>query len=443
MSWHKIWLVAHREYTYNFKRPSFLFTAFGVPLLSLVAIFFIFRFTLNRETNLSNWQRVGYIDHAGIVLADGPNPDHYVPIPVPDQATANATPDEAFKAQQDSATQQLLDNKLDAYFVIVPNYVLTGQVEIYARKTVPQALQDNIATFLGGQVAAHAPGDLAVPVDRLNQMTFTLRDVDTGKKLSDTALIGRLLLPFIFVLLYFMATSTTAQFLMSGVVEEKEDRLMEILATSLRPQELLWGKLLGLGALSLTQIALWSGGGLLIAAINKDARTFIAGARFQPGDIVLILVLFIINFLVFSAIMLGIGASVTAEAESRQIAGVFTFINVLPIALLGTFFSNPNGPLPLFFTFFPLTAATGLILRMGLTTVPAWQIGLSLAIQMVTVVVVMWLAAKVFRLGMLMYGKSLSPRTVLTALREGHTTLTTATTEYTPKAMRRRRGLLR
>ncbi|HVO69577.1 MAG TPA: ABC transporter permease, partial [Aggregatilineaceae bacterium] len=325
MSWHKIWLVAHREYTYNFKRPSFLFTAFGVPLLSLVAIFFIFRFTLNRETNLSNWQRVGYIDHAGIVLADGPNPDHYVPIPVPDQATANATPDEAFKAQQDSATQQLLDNKLDAYFVIVPNYVLTGQVEIYARKTVPQALQDNIATFLGGQVAAHAPGDLAVPVDRLNQMTFTLRDVDTGKKLSDTALIGRLLLPFIFVLLYFMATSTTAQFLMSGVVEEKEDRLMEILATSLRPQELLWGKLLGLGALSLTQIALWSGGGLLIAAINKDARTFIAGARFQPGDIVLILVLFIINFLVFSAIMLGIGASVTAEAESRQIAGVFTF----------------------------------------------------------------------------------------------------------------------
>jgi ABC-2 type transport system permease protein len=280
-------------------------------------------------------------------------------------------------------------------------------------------------------------------VDRLNQMTCTLRDIESGKELSDTALIGRLLLPFIFVLLYFMATSTTAQFLMSGVVEEKENRLMEILATSLRPQELLWGKLLGLGALSLTQIVLWTGGGLLIATINKDAQTFVAGARFQAGDIVLILVLFIINFLVFSAIMLGIGASVTAEAESRQIAGLFTFINVLPIALLATFFGNPNGPLPLFFTFFPLTAATGLILRLGLTALPAWQIGVSLAIQIVSVGVVMWLAAKVFRLGMLMYGKPLTPRTLLTALREGHTTLTTATTEYTPRATRRRRGLLR
>jgi ABC-2 type transport system permease protein len=443
MSWHKIWLVAHREYTFNFKRPSFLFTAFGIPLLSLVAMFFIFRFSMNRETNLNSWQRVGYIDRAGVILADAPNPDHYAPITAPNQPTANATPDEVFKAQQDFATQQLLDNKLDAYFVIDQNYVLTGSVELYARKTVPQALQDNIKSFLSGQVAARAPSDLAVPVDRLNQMTFTLRDVDSGKKLSDTALVGRLLLPFIFVLLYFMATSTTAQFLMSGVVEEKENRLMEILATSLRPLELLWGKLLGLGALSLTQIVLWAGGGLLIVAINKDARTFVAGARFQPGDIALILVLFVINFLVFSAIMLGIGASVTAEAESRQFAGLFTFINVLPIALLGAFFSNPNGPLPLFFTFFPLTAATGLILRLGLTVLPAWQIGASLAIQIVSVIVVMWLAAKVFRLGMLMYGKALTPRTLLTALREGHTTLTTATTEYTPKATRRRRGLFR
>jgi ABC-2 type transport system permease protein len=447
MSWHRIWLVARREYTFNFKRPSFLFTAFGVPLLSLVAMFLIFRFSMNRETNLNNWQRVGYIDRAGIVLPDAPNPDHYTAIPVSDQPSASSSSLKGIlKEQQDLATQQLVDKQLDAYFVIDPDYVLTGRVDVYARKTIPRALHDNITSFLRDQIAAHAPGDLPVPMERLSDMTFTLRDVASGKELSDTALVGRLLLPFIFVLLYFMATSTTAQFLMSGVVEEKENRLMEILATSLRPQELLWGKLLGLGALSLTQIVLWAGGGLLIVAINQDAQTFIGGARFQPGDIALIAVLFVINFLVFSAIMLGIGASVTAEAESRQIAGVFTFVNVLPIALLSVFFNNPNGPLPLFFTFFPLTAATGLILRLGLTGLPAWQIGASLAVQVISVVVVMWLAAKVFRLGMLMYGKSLSPRTLLTALREGHTTLTTASTEYTPRAarsQRRRRGLFR
>jgi len=140
-------------------------------------------------------------------------------------------------------------------------------------------------------------------------------------------------------------------------------------------------------------------------------------------------VVFVLNFALFSAIMLGIGAAVTAEAESRQYAGIFTFITVIPIALISVFFTNPDGPLPLFFTFFPLTAGMGLILRIGLTDLPTWQIALSLVVQAVTTVALVWLAAKVFRLGMLMYGKPLTPRTLWAALKEGRTTLTTATVE--------------
>jgi hypothetical protein len=97
-------------------------------------------------------------------------------------------------------------------------------------------------------------------------------------------------------------------------------RLMEILATSLRPLELLWGKLLGLGALAITQVVVWTLAGLLIAGSNSDAQDFITGVSFQPGDMAILVVLFVLNFLVFSAIMLGIGAAVTAEAESRQMA---------------------------------------------------------------------------------------------------------------------------
>ncbi len=156
----------------------------------------------------------------------------------------------------------------------------------------------------------------------------------------------------------------------------------------------------------------------------------------------LLVLLFILNFLVFSAAMLAIGAAVTAEAESRQIAGFFTFIGVLPIMFLAAFLTNPDGPLPMFFTFFPLTAAMSLIMRLGLATLPAWQIVLSVAIQVMTVVVVMWLAAKVFRLGMLMYGKRLTPREVWRALREGRTVMTTATGEFDAvKVPAKRKGL--
>jgi ABC-2 type transport system permease protein len=445
MAWTKIKLVMLREYVFNFRRPAFLFTAFGVPLISFVAMFVIFRITVNQEEDLSKFSRVGYIDRAEMVSADALNTYAFTPVVDPSQempveTARGQTIGEYYNALEDYARQQLVDGNLDAYFVIGSNYVVTGRVDLYSRKNVPQKLMDHITTFMRDQIAAQASG-LDVPVTRLDQPGYTIRDLDTGKELSDAALAGRLLLPFIFVMVYFMATNTTAQFLMSGVVEEKENRLMEILATSLRPAELLWGKLLGLGALALTQVALWAVAGVLIAATNQDAQSFVSGARFAALDVALIAVMFIINFFLFSAIMLGIGAAVTAEAESRQIAGILVFAGVLPIALLATFFSNPNGPLPMFFTFFPLTAAVGLILRMGLTTLPAWQIALSVTIQVVSVLAVMWLATKVFRLGMLMYGKPLTPRTLWTALREGRVTLTTATEYGALPAPRTRRRL--
>jgi ABC-2 type transport system permease protein len=209
----------------------------------------------------------------------------------------------------------------------------------------------------------------------------------------------------------------------------------------LRPIEMLWGKLLGLGALALTQVTFWVVGGILVAALNQSARDFVSGVTFKATDIILLVMLFVLNFLVFSAGMLGIGAAVTAEAESRQIAGVFTFAGVLPLMFLAVFFSNPDGALPVFFTFFPLTAATGLMLRFGMTTLPTWQIALSVAVQAAAVIVAMWLAAKTFRLGMLMYGKRLTPRELWQAIREGRTVMTTATGDVVAPVRSGRKGL--
>ncbi len=450
MTPHKIWLVLRREYLYNFRRPSFLFTAFGVPLLSLVAMFVLFQFTVKRESNLDDFQRVAYIDRAMILDPAGPNPAGYQRVVHPDvempvETSRGQTIGEYFNTLEQYASDQLVAGELDAYFVIPQNYTISGRVDLYSRKNVPQALIDDIEGFMRSQVAAKAPPGLPVPVARLQDQSYTLRDMDTGEELSDAALAGRMFLPFIFVMIYFMATNTTAQFLMSGVVEEKENRLMEILATSLRPAELLWGKLLGLGALSLTQIMLWAGAGLVISRLNSGAQTFLSGAKFQAGDIALIIVLFLVNFLLFSATMLGIGAAVTAEAESRQIAGFFTFLNVLPIMFLAAFISNPNGPLPVVLSFFPLTAAVSLTLRLGLTSLPMWQIALSVVVQFASALAVMWLAGKVFRLGMLMYGKRLTPRTVWAALREGRQILTAAPSEVrtSPPASRKRKGLFR
>lgn len=446
----KAWLVTRREYTYNFRRPSFLFTAFGVPLITLLAMVVVFVITTQRETSLDDFQRIGYIDRAMIINAAAPNPAGYFPIsdptvPMPVETSRGKLIGEYFDGLEAYAQRQLQEGGLDAYFVIPQNYLFSGRIDLYMRRNMPEALRSNIEDFMRAQIASRAPDTLPVPVERLATQEFIIRDLDSGEELSEAAILGRIILPFVFVMVYFMSTSTTAQFLMSGVVEEKENRLMEILATSVRPADLLWGKLLGLGALSLTQVALWALAAVAIRQVNDDARAFFSGMEFDPVHLALIGVLFLINFLLFAATMLGIGASVTAEAESRQIAGFFTFINVLPIMFVGTFFSNPDGPLPIFFSFFPLTAAVGLTLRIGLLGgVPAWQIGLSLAVQVLAAWGVMWLAVRVFRLGMLMYGKPLTPRALWQALREGRATLTTAPEpQPVAQASRRRKGLFR
>jgi ABC-2 type transport system permease protein len=443
MALHRIWLVLRREYVFNFRRPAFLFTAFMLPVISVGLMFLIIQLTAERESSLDDYDRVGYVDRAGIVEHPDWVPERYHAV-TDDSLTPPAADADAdaltsyYNGLEDAARQQLVDGALDGYFVIADNYVITGRVDLYTEDNVPAALQGDIENMLHDQISIGKPSSLTLPASP------TIRDLDTGEEMSETAIVGRLMLPFVFAFLYFMATNTTAQFLVSGVVEEKENRLMEILATSIRPLELLWGKLLGLGALALTQIALWSSAGLAIAMLNDDAREFINGASFRVSDIALILVLFMLNFFLFGAAMLGIGASVTAEAESRQAAGVFSFLTVLPMALMVVFLNNPNGPLPLFFTFFPLTSAIGLTLRMGMTSLPAWQIAATIGILAVSVVGVMWLAAKVFRLGMLMYGKPLTPRTLITALRLGQKTLTTAPDSGTPAAPpQKKRSLLR
>lgn len=431
MSWHKIWLVGKREYLYNFRRTSFLFTAFGVPLISIAAMFLITQFTVQQETNLDDFQQVAYIDRAGIIDPDVPTSEDYVAfsdpsLTAPDDSASEDARAAYYDELQTTATQQVLDGDLDAYFVVGAEYVYTGQVSLYADQDTPGQLTDNIEDFMQAQIVSRTPDALPVPVERLDDTNFTLRDLETDEELNEAALIGRLMLPFVFAILYFMATSTTAQFLMSGIVEEKENRLMEILATSLRPIELLWGKLFGLGALALSQIMIWISAGLILATLNDSARDFLTSVTFAPLDLALLIGLFLINFMLFSSILLSIGASVTAEAESRQIAGMITFASVLPLAGLTFFFQNPDGTIPVVLSFFPLTAAVSIVLRLGMGALPTWQLWASIAIQIVSVLVVMWIGAKAFRLGMLMYGKRLTPRALFEALRQGQTTLTSS-----------------
>jgi ABC-2 type transport system permease protein len=382
--------------------------AFLFPILIVGVMFFVTRFLINRENSTDAFQDVGYVDNAGIINSNAEVPEGYVALDVP-----------AVDMEQ-YIQEQIESGTLDAVLIIDESYPLTGKVDLYTEANPSEAFLDDIDEFLSENLAARlGQGEAQIPNERLIEpFDPVYRNFETNERQSTAALIGRFLLPTIFVFVFFIATSTTSQFMMGGVVEEKENRLMEILAYSIRPFELLGGKLLGLSGLAFTQIGLWVLAGAIIAATTEQARDFFAGAEFQIGDILLMIVLFVLDFFLTAAIMLGIGAAVTAEAESRQAGGFIGFIGVLPIAANALFFTNPNGPIPVFMSFFPLTAPVAIIMRIGLTEVPLWQIGVSMVSLIASTIGVLWLAAVVFRLGMLMYGKVLTPKLLWQAIRQ-------------------------
>ena len=230
-------------------------------------------------------------------------------------------------------------------------------------------------------------------------------------------------------------------FVMRSVIEEKTSRIIEVIISSVKPFELMLGKIIGTSLAGITQFAIWivSGGILLVIALtilNIDPTSLnqgaAAGANFAPPVpttdqniqlyaqeifnipwamlITFFLVYFILGYLIYSSIYAAIGAAVDNETDTQQ----FIFPIILPLMLaiyVGFFsvFSNPHGPIAVGFSLFPLTSPIVMLMRLpggvGEGGVPVWELATSILLLIVTFIAIVWLAAKIYRVGILMYGK--------------------------------------
>jgi ABC-2 type transport system permease protein len=407
----KIWLIARREYTHNLRKRSFLLVAFGMPLLVVGLMLLSIAVAERQATATGELGNIGYVDLAELILPGAASPDRIglvVPaVEVPEEFVAFGSveeADEAFRAE-----------RIGAYFVIPTTYWDDGFIQTYATADIPEGIEDQIAGFLRGYVAARAPAQY---VERLsNPLEMIFRTVDGQLEITEEGGVGVIMLPIVFGVLFMMATLTTTQSLMEGVVEEKENRIMEILVTSSTPEQMLGGKVLGLGALGLTQVLVWGLTGVVAILVAGESSPFLQVLNIPPSFVVILLVYFVLGYLFYGAIMAGLGAAVTDQQEGRQLAGVFSIVTVLPLMLSITFMQDPNGTIPVLLSLLPFSAPVAMLMRLPLASVPLWQLGLSFVLLGLSTVAAVWVSAKVFRLGMLMYGKRLRLRDIWTVLR--------------------------
>jgi ABC-2 type transport system permease protein len=216
-----------------------------------------------------------------------------------------------------------------------------------------------------------------------------------------------------------MSIMTTSGFLLQGVVEEKETRLVEILVTSITPVQMLWGKIIGLGALGLIQVTVWGAAGWLFLSRGSSVWSALEDASIPAQLLVLAPIYLLLGYLLFGSLLAGLGASVTSMQEGQQISSIIGLIAASPLLLTITFFNNANGLVPTVLSLFPFTAPIAMVLRLPFAEVPSWQIVLSLALLVATAVLIVWVAAQIFRVGLLMYSKRLGFDSLWNTLRFG------------------------
>jgi ABC-2 type transport system permease protein len=209
---------------------------------------------------------------------------------------------------------------------------------------------------------------------------------------------------YLTLVVYGMAT-------MRSVLEEKTTRIVEILASSARPFQLLIGKILGVAGVGFTQYLIWTLAGALISTYGAAvAAAFRPGASVQqfhfPLSLLIYAVLFFLaGYFLYASLYAAVGAMVSSEQEAQQVQLPVTLVIVAAFVLYPTVMRDPASRLAVIVSLVPFLSPILMIIRIALQTPPFWQIALSLALSMATTVGVVYFAAKIYRVGILMYGK--------------------------------------
>lgn len=398
---YSLWLVAKHEYRRIVARRGFIFGTVAVPLglAALIAVGIL------AEELGRNRLPMGYVDHAGFleVSRQGDLPD------AQDRIAIRAYTDES------SALSALEREEIQAYFVFPADYLGTRRTALYYLEEAPgDDAWSQFDDFVRLNLVAALPDEVQQRV--LEGSRVAVWDTISGREFSEDSIIN-VVLPFVASSLLFFASASASGYMFRVVADEKGNRTMEVMVTSVTPGRLIGGKALGLMAATATQLLVYGIAlvvGLSVAAPYVEMLQSIVVPWTYLGVMAL---LFVPTYVLIAAVMVVIGAAVTDTQQGQQLAGLISLLFMFPLFTLALLFENPSHPAVLFMTFFPTSAFLTISLRWGLSTVPVWQWGASWLILVISAVLAVWVAAKVFRIGMLRYGQPLSLRVGLAAIR--------------------------
>jgi ABC-2 type transport system permease protein len=388
------------------KRKGFIILTLIVPVLALIGIG-IFQLASPSEPSVVETTTIGYVDEAGGF----------------DQYTAQGYIELVRFSTQDAATAALINGDVYEYFVIPPDYLSTGAINRYTLERqleTPPVISTAIKNFLtSNMLADKVPPEtiyrIEAPIDLV-----TTRLTETGEVATEQGGYGNVIIPAIFGLLLALSLQAASLYMVEGLGDEKESRLIEVLLSSVSPRQLLTGKVLGLGAAGLVQVVVWLASlPLLLNLASSTIGGFFSTIQLPANFLVLGIIYFVLGYLLFAALSAGVGAISSSARDGQPIAMIYALLVFVPLWFASLLFMFPDSPIWTVLTIFPITAPIEVMLRLGVAGIATWELVTSLAVMVLSILGALALSVKAFRVYLLMYGKRPAWGEIIRNLRSG------------------------
>jgi ABC-2 type transport system permease protein len=426
----KLYAVIRREYLQQVRGKAFWVATFLIPAIGLAVIFF----QVLLSQSLVAKGRIGVIDLSGRLYdtliaeqqarrderqrekdkaSEAATGDKQKRIPTRIEffeidATPQSLPELRKKLNEDVQKE-----KIKAYIVLDRKTLETGAAEWRAQSVKADlVMRETIAELLGRAATKERlkdrgvePGVYEAARIEVDLDPHEAKEIETAEGAKNAGF--NLAVSGIFFFLIYISTFIYGGYVMRGVLEEKNSRIVEVIISSVRPADLMLGKIIGIGFVGLTQYAIW---GLLAVILTLPGVVGLIGMTGgMPAIPLETIAAFVVFFLLGYFLYASLYAALAAPFNTEQEAGQFIMLPAMMLVFASTTwffaFNSPNGPVAVTLSFFPFTAPLLMFMRISVQPPPFWQIGLSIAILLVSIVTMAWIAGRIYRVGILMYGK--------------------------------------
>jgi ABC-2 type transport system permease protein len=391
----KIWQVAKFEYFGIVSKKSFILVLLSLPALIIFSVGMGLFMESLREKKLP----------IGIVEEDGAFKESQYTQVYEGNDIQEMTPEQVFIYPDRAAAQLALENRqIQAFFILPAHYSVNRQVEVvYQDRPESKAWQQFTNYLQERLLQTGLPADF--PAQRYERILggseVIVRSIDRSRAVYDEGPTFGLMMPLFICLAFLIMLLISSGFMLGSLTDEKENRTLEVLYTSLDPFHLMAGKVIGILAVSMTILLVWAGVVLLAIFIaTLMGIDWFKDMSMDWRSVLVTLVVAIPAYALFVSLMSALGAVARTNQEGQSISIIFFILHMIPLYIAWSFINNPHGNLPVIMSMLPFTALMTLGMRNLFTIVPAWQVVISLSIQSVCAIGAVWLAGRAVHYGM-------------------------------------------